>query len=81
MPYIFYCILRTRLSIEVNIGTFDKYGIRNTEYEIQNTKYEIRQGYTGYTEHETSDIYEMPNTIQFALRSAMFPCCSRGGGG
>lgn len=72
MPYIFYCILRTRLSIEVNIGTFDKYEIRNTEYEIQNTEYGVRstREVTGYTQDRT---YEMPNTIQFALRCPA-PC-------
>lgn len=65
MPYIFYCILRTRLSIEVNIGTFDKYEIRNTKYGVRSTR-EV----TGYTQDTT---YEMPNTIQFALRCPA-PC-------
>lgn len=64
MPYIFYCILRSRLSIEVNIGTFDKYEIRNTEYEIQNT--------TAYWIHTGHDIRNAKHdSICVALSSSV----------
>lgn len=80
MPYIFYCILRTRLSIEVNIGTFDKYEIRNTKYGIRSTEYGVRERLldthrTGHTKCQTR--FNLRCVVQLRV-----PClsdkCSRG---
>lgn len=80
MPYIFYCILRTRLSIEVNIGTFDKYEIRNTKYEIRSTEYE--RGYWIHTGHDIRNAKH--DSICVALSSSVSLVsdkCTRGSRG
>lgn len=63
--FIAFCVLDSPLRLTLGHLTNTKYGIRNTEYGVRSTR-EV----TGYTQDRT---YEMPNTIQFALRCPA-PC-------
>lgn len=70
--FIAFCVLDSPLRLTLGHLTNTKYGIRNTEYGIRSTEYGVRstREVTGYTQDRT---YEMPNTIQFALRCPA-PC-------